>query len=52
LLTRGADPEAVRAKVKSLLWLMREQDDEHAPAMEDVQAFVEAHMPVGRRRSA
>ena len=50
LLTRSTDPQAVCAKVSTLFWLMREQDDEHAPAMEDVQAFVEAHMPVERKQ--
>ena len=40
LLTRSADSVAVRAKAEVLLWLMREQDEEQALAMEDISAFV------------
>lgn len=40
LLTRSTDPVAVRAKAEVLLWLMREQDEEQALAMEDIGTFV------------
>lgn len=47
LLTRSADSVAVRAKAEVLLWLMREQDEEQALAMEDIRAFVEKAAEIG-----